>query len=141
MASSILVREIMKKPAPSVSDQVSIADVIDALSRHNVMGLPVVNEFGNIVGFISEQDCIHSMLVSSYHCEGSPSVKEVMRTEVVTVSPETSIVDLAESMNHNRPKQYPVVEDGELVGLVTRKAILKALWENRAHCDAPSKIA
>ncbi len=106
-----------------------------------VMGLPVFNEVGSSDGFVSEQDCIHSMLVSSYHCEGSPSVSEVMRTEVLTVSPEKSIVDLAENMNQNRPKQYPVVEDGELIGLVTRKAILKALWENRSHCDTPSKIA
>lgn len=142
MASSILVRDVMKTPPPSVSDKVSIGEVIDALSRHNVLGLPVLNEFGSIVGFVSEQDCIHAMLVSSYHCEGAPNVKEVMRSEVVSVSPETSIVDLAENMDHNRPKQYPVVEDGELVGLVTRRAILKALWENRAHCDLPNnKIA
>jgi CBS domain-containing protein len=141
MANSILVRDIMKTPPPSISETKSLGEVIDALIRHNVLGLPVVNEYGDIVGFVSEQDCIHSMLVSSYHCEGAPSVRDVMRTEVVTVSPDKSIVDIAESMNLNRPKQYPVVDDGRLVGLVTRTAILKSLWENRTHCDIPNKIA
>jgi CBS domain-containing protein len=55
---------------------------------------------------------------------------------VLAVEAEQNIVDLAQNMGKNKPKLYPVIEDGKLLGLITRSAILSALWENRAHCDS-----
>jgi hypothetical protein len=41
-------------------------------------------------------------------------------------------------MGKNKPKSYPVTEDGVLIGLITRSAILASLWANRASCDLPN---
>lgn len=136
MSTSIRVRDVMTSPSPYVKQHTPLSEVVEALLHHRVMGLPVVADDGKVVGFVSEQDCIHSMLVSSYHCEGAPNVDDVMHNEVLAVSPEQSIVDLAQNMGKNKPKLYPVLEDGKLLGLITRSAILAALWENRATCDA-----
>lgn len=136
MSNSIRVRDIMTSPAPFVRMHTPLGEVVDTLLRNRVMGLPVLDDNDRVVGFVSEQDCIHSMLVSSYHCEGVPNVDDVMHNEVLSVEADQNIVDLAQNMGKNKPKLYPVIEDGKLLGLITRSAILSALWENRAHCDS-----
>lgn len=141
MSEGLAVRDVMKSPAPYIKQGAALGDVVETLRKHAVMGLPVLSQTGSVVGFVSEQDCIHSMLVSSYHCEGAPIVDDVMFTEVLSARPDQNIVDLAQTMGKNKPKLYPVIDDGTLVGLITRSDILQALWESRSHCDAPSKIA
>ena len=137
MSTSLLASSIMISPAPMIKANAALGEVVDTLIKHQLTGLPVVDDQNTVIGFVSEQDCIHAMLVSSYHCEGSPTVSDVMHNEVLSVSPDRSIVDSAQTMGKNRPKSYPVIEDGVLLGLLTRGAILTALWESRASCDAP----
>ncbi|CAA0104696.1 Inosine-5'-monophosphate dehydrogenase [Zhongshania aliphaticivorans] len=138
MTTTMLVREVMTSPSPFVKQGSDLGEVVKTLLEHGVFGLPVINDQHNLVGFVSEQDCIHTVLVSSYHCEGSPIVDEVMSREVLSVEADMSIIDLAQKMGKNKPKSYPVTEDGQLIGLVTRSAILESLWENRASCDLPN---
>ncbi|MFQ3201148.1 MAG: CBS domain-containing protein [Zhongshania sp.] len=138
MTTSMLVRDVMTSPSPMVKQGSDLGEVVKTLLKHGVFGLPVVNDLHELVGFVSEQDCIHSVLVSSYHCEGSPSVDDVMSCEVLAVEANSSIIDLAQKMGKNKPKSYPVTEDGKLIGLVTRSAILESLWHNRTSCDLPN---
>jgi CBS domain-containing protein len=138
MTTSMLVRDVMTSPSPSVKQGTDLGDVVETLLKHRVFGLPVVNDQRQLVGFVSEQDCIHSVLVSSYHCEGAPKVDDVMSHEVLAVEADSSIIDLAQKMGKNKPKSYPVTEDGVLIGLITRSAILASLWANRASCDLPN---
>jgi len=77
-----------------------------------------------VIGFVSEQDCIHALLVSNYHHEGDPIVDDVMFRNPVTISPEMSVVDLAQNLGAGKPKVYPVVDHDRLIGIVTRTAIL-----------------
>ncbi|BES69303.1 CBS domain-containing protein [Marinobacter nanhaiticus D15-8W] len=106
--------------------------VVEALLTNHVTGLPVVDDKRHVLGFVSEQDCIHALLVSSYHSEGEPVVDDVMFKSPLTISPEEAIVDLAQRLGRDKPKVYPVVEGGRLVGIVTRTAILAALAKQGA---------
>lgn len=128
------VREIMQLRPPSVAGHTTLSEVVELLLRHRLSGVPVVADGGMVIGFVSEHDCLHQLLMSSYHCEGAPRVDEVMHRGVLSVDPEDSIVDLAQRLNTQKPKVYPVVEGGRLVGLVTRTDVLKALADNRAEC-------
>ncbi|MFT6592472.1 MAG: CBS domain-containing protein [Zhongshania sp.] len=134
----MLVRDVMTSPSPFVKQGSDLGEVVKTLLKHGVFGLPVIDNQHQLVGFVSEQDCIHSVLVSSYHCEGSPVVDDVMSRDVLAVEADSSIIDLAQKMGKNKPKSYPVTEDGKLIGLVTRSAILESLWENRTTCDVPN---
>lgn len=111
--------------------------VVKTLLANHVSGLPVVDDHRKVLGFVSEQDCIHALLVSNYHSEGDPSVDDVMVKEPVTVSPEMSVVDLAQNLGHGRPKVFPVVEGGRLVGIVTRTAILAELARAGYGIESP----
>lgn len=111
--------------------------VVKTLLRNHVTGLPVVDEHRKVIGFISEQDCIHALLVSSYHCEGDPIVDDVMFRDPVTISPEMAVVDLAQNLGAGKPKVYPVVDHGRLVGIVTRTAILAELARSGCGIELP----
>jgi CBS domain-containing protein len=114
-----------------------LTKVVKTLLANHVTGLPVVDDKRHVLGFVSEQDCIHAMLVRSYHHEGDPLVEEVMYKNPFTVSPEESIVDLAQSLGRNKPKVYPVVENNRLIGIVTRSAILAALADHSGEMEMP----
>ncbi len=137
MAASI-VRQIMRPPL-YVEAGTHLSAVVRTLLEHHILGLPVVDSAHRVIGFVSEQDCIHAIMVSSYHCEGWPVVNEVMHSEPFTVSPDELIVDLAQRMGKNKPKVYPVTDrDQVLLGIVTRADVLCALAANRDACDLPS---
>ena len=122
-----LVKDIMISNPPSVTLGTELNFVVDKLLENQVLGMPVVDQEQRVVGFVSEQNCIRSLLLSSYHREGSTFVEEVMFDQPLTVSPNDSIVDLAKRMTENKPKIYPVVENGKLVGLVHRSAVMQVL--------------
>lgn len=111
--------------------------VVKTLLQNHVTGLPVVDEHRHVLGFVSEQDCIHSLLVSSYHHEGEPIVDDVMFREPVTISAELAVVDLAQNLGAGKPKVYPVVDHGKLIGIVTRTAILAELARAGAGMELP----
>lgn len=57
-----------------------------------------------------------------------------MHKEVLSVAPETSIIELAAMMKVGKPKMYPVVSDGKLVGVITRRDVLRALSKTLTNC-------
>lgn len=124
---ALRVSNIMSNHIEPIRCGTSLTLVVKALLDNHVSGLPVVNEHRQVLGFVSEQDCIHALLVSSYHGEGDPVVDDVMYREPLTVSPGTAIVDLAQMLGAGKPKVYPVVEYERLIGIITRTSVLAEL--------------
>jgi CBS domain-containing protein len=124
---SVKIREYMLSKRRSVSAQTSLADAVDILGELKITGVPVVDENNMVVGFLSEQDCIKQILESSYHSDEVVTVSKVMVQEVLSVSPSDSVVDVASRMLTDKPKVYPVCEEGHLVGVITRAEVLRAV--------------
>lgn len=135
--SSILVKDYMQANVQAIASSASVRDVVEHLLKWNVTGAPVVDEQRRVVGFVSEQDCIKDMLNSAFYAEDSASVSRIMRRDVLSVSPDTSILEIAETMLGNKPKNYPVVEHGKLVGLINRRHILQALTSHNGSYFSP----
>ncbi|AFP29134.1 CBS domain-containing protein [Marinobacter sp. BSs20148] len=134
---SMNVSDVMWNHIEPVRGEWLISRVVSHLSENHVTGLPVVDSQRKLIGFVSEQDCIHALLVSNYHCEGEPAVREVMILQPVTVSPDLGVVDLAQKLGAGKPKVYPVVDNGKLVGIVTRSAILDHLVKSGCKVGTP----
>jgi CBS domain-containing protein len=128
--TSILVKDYMQHNAHAIPSSANVEHVVEHLLNHNITGAPVIDESRQVVGFVSEQDCIKEMLNSAFFCAEPPPVTSIMRKDVLTVTPETSILEIAETMLLNKPKNYPVVSNGKLVGLINRRHILQALMHN-----------
>ena len=137
MNAHIQVRDYMLYEAPVIYGHTPLSKATEVLCKHHFTGLPVVDEHKHLIGFLSEQDCIQKLLGSSYHCDFDMLASDVMRKETLTVKPADSIITLAESMQNNKPKIYPVVEDGRLLGVISRTQILTALREHLKACQVP----
>ncbi|MDX1676659.1 CBS domain-containing protein [Arsukibacterium sp.] len=101
---------------------------VDRLIKGRQTGGPVVDATNKIIGFVSEQDCLARMLMSTYHDQQAARVADVMNPEVLTVKPYDGVIDLAQMMLKIKPKLYPVVDDnGYLLGIITRTDVLAAI--------------
>ncbi|WP_136253037.1 CBS domain-containing protein [Onishia niordana] len=126
-----IIRDIMSRDCYRVTGDTSITQLAKGLGLHRLPGVPVVDNRDHLIGFISEQDVLGKLLQSAYLNDEPPLVKELMRHEVLSVTPAKSITDLAQEMLGTKPKVYPVVEQERLVGIVTRRDILGAILKMR----------
>jgi CBS domain-containing protein len=131
--NSILVTDFMDHNPHAIFASTSIKEAVTMMLKEGVIGAPVVDEKRQLIGYLSEQDCVKDMLNDAFYSEEPGPVSSVMQTEVVSVTPETSIVEIAQIIMTNRPKNYPVVTDGKLVGLISRSDVLRALLEHEEH--------
>lgn len=134
---SLKVSDVMWNHIEPIRCGTPLTKVVKTLLHNHVTGLPVVDDHRRVIGFISEQDCIHALLVSNYHREGDPTVDDVMFRNPVTISAEMAVVDLAQNLGAGKPKVYPVVDHGRLIGIVTRTAILAELAKVGFGIDVP----
>ncbi|RWU12072.1 CBS domain-containing protein [Pseudidiomarina gelatinasegens] len=126
---SLKVVDYMNRHPVRFAPDMSIEAAVSILLQSSQRGGPVVDKQNKLVGFLSEQDCLATMLRDTYHNEQSATVSDCMyQGEVVTVDANTSVTDLAQQMTANKPKMYPVINtDRQLVGVITRTDILRAI--------------
>ena len=106
-----------------------IGHVIKVLSQNKISGAPVLNDDGELVGIISEQDCLRVVMDSVYHNQpvSKHLVKDYMHTDLITVPVDADIVDVANMFLKHRFRRFPVVDaKGRLKGLVSKRDILNA---------------
>ncbi|MFP1682013.1 CBS domain-containing protein [Alloalcanivorax sp. C16-1] len=131
--ASLLVKDLMVRHPMAIQAGTDLSTVVATLLQSRYSGLPVVDRERRVIGFVSEQDCLRRLLVSSYHQEGSVRVEELMHDQPLIVRESDSVVDIAEMMIKQKPKIYPVLDrdGGRLVGMLTRRMVLRAL--NDSH--------
>ena len=130
----IRVKDIMAEHLTPLHEQMSLAQAIDHLMQSKMLGLPVINHQKQLVGFLSEHDCIPYLIGDSYHCDSHVLVKDMMRTQPLTITADTSIFEMAQMMATNKPKIYPVLDGGKLVGVVDRSAVMATLNKQLKGC-------
>ena len=131
---SLKVKDYMNVRPVTFEPKMSLSKALDKLLSSKQIGGPVIDESRKVVGFLSEQDMIHKLLKVGYYCQDTHTVEECMRAEVLTVSPEDSIIELADTMAGQKPKIYPVVENGHLAGVITRRDVLTAISNQIVDC-------
>ncbi len=123
------VRESMDRETHAVSHSLPIDDAIALLIEHGVTGVPVVDDAGKLLGILSEEHCLKLLAEGDERFERPRrSVADHLDATVPTVSPDMDVYYVAGMFLRDRQhRRFPVVEDGKLVGVITRKDILKAL--------------
>lgn len=124
---SILVRDYMDRNPHAINQLASVREAIGVLVNEGITGAPVIDDSKTLVGFISEHDCIRQLLNDAFYYDESAAIGSIMRTDLKSVTPDTSILTIAEAMSNGPPKNYPVVDNGKLVGLISRAHVLRAL--------------
>jgi CBS domain-containing protein len=143
----MLVKDIYNKNSFSISDDFTVKQAVKTMVEKHFNGVLVSNEKGKLIGVLSMQDIIgaivpvemqeHANLAQALYRPGffkeqadeiaDKKVISFMRKTYFTVTRDTSIIEIAADFLHNDLYIVPVVENGELLGVVTRSELKKAL--------------
>ena len=106
----------------------SIQDVISTIINKKIAGAPVLDDQQHLVGIISEKDCLRIIVDQAYHNLPAETrkVSDYMTVKVQTLSPKTNVVEAAVEFLNSPIRRFPIVENGMLIGQVSRRHILRA---------------
>lgn len=127
MLTKIRIADYMSKHLVTLTEDTNVLEAIKKLLDHKITSAPVLDKQKHLVGMFSEKDGMKVALECTYNQSMSGKVGEFMSTDVVTVEANASIVDLAEKFEASSVRSYPVYENNQLVGLVSRTDVLRAL--------------
>jgi CBS domain-containing protein len=130
-----LARDYMNRKVRCLSPGMTLHEVIGYLLAHGLSSAPVVEDHDGhrvLVGLVSELDCLEHLSNDVFYDTPSPphTAASMMRRHPLCVLPDTELFALASIFLTHGMRHLPVVENGDLVGLVSRRDILKALEQH-----------
>ena len=93
--ASVKVKDYMSASLVTFTPDMEVLKAIHLLLQNGISGAPVVDEHGNLVGILSEKDCLKVALHAGYHEVFGGNVSEYMTPHVETIEAEASIIDVA----------------------------------------------
>ena len=131
---TLTARDVMTHTVVTVRPDTTVLEAVRVLVSRNISGVPVTNEAGELMGLLSEHDCLHLLDDEAYdgmHVHFTQDVSDLMTTDVQTVSPDTDVRAIAALFLDDGIRRVPVLDDGKLVGLVSRRDILLGIAQMR----------
>ena len=123
------VRDYMNSEPLTVSQDTSIMEAVSLLVSYDISVLLVVSHDNALVGMFAERDCIGTAHQSEYFGDCADPIRDFMTPSAHAVAPDASLMDVAQFFCESPFRRCPVVEAGCMVGLVTRRDILRLLIE------------
>jgi CBS domain-containing protein len=128
------IREIMSKVVVSIRPDATMKDAVKVLTKHHLSGAPVVTPQGELVGFISEPNLMDVLFDVDVRSE---KVSEFMAREVHVAHPDDAISSAATMFAMYGIRRLPVVENGHLIGVLTRRDLLSYSLFNEEPLTEP----
>ena len=131
MLKSLELRDVMIRQPITVPPNITVFEAAQIIMENKITGVIVVDNEQNLVGILSELDCLKVTLAGAYNDDefSTALVEDVMTKKVVVQNPNDDIVDVETSMLEHRHRRRPVVENSKVVGQVTCRQILKVITE------------
>jgi CBS domain-containing protein len=131
-STNLLVEDALEPVIHRVSPDMRLSDVIDLMVRNRVGAVPVVGERSEVLGIITSGDLLDQILrdkpgETATTAEDRLTARDVMTRTVLCVAEGQPLMEAAHMMVHKRIEQVPVVREGQLIGVVTRSKVLRAL--------------
>jgi CBS domain-containing protein len=151
-------QQIMTQHVITIGADAPIAEAVDAMLRHHVSALPVIDADGDLIGIVSEGDFIRRAEIGTQRKRGrwlgfligtdrvaadfvrehGRKVSEIMTPDPLTIWEDTPLDEIVEIMETNNVKRLPVVRGKRLVGIVTRSDFLATVADLARHAPSPS---
>jgi predicted transcriptional regulator len=130
----LLVSDYMATRLIKFKPDQSIFEAMNLLLSKKISGAPVVNDQNELVGMISESDCMKEIIRGKYHNMpiDTGSVLSYMTKEVVFIAPDLNIFEVAQMFLERKLRRFPVVYKGKLVGQISQKDVIRAFKKVRS---------
>jgi len=110
-----------------LTPDMDVNHAIGLMVEHNVSGGPVIGASGELVGILTEKDCFRALFRAHYYRGLLGNVGEHMSAPVEVIQADTDVFAMVELFHRSRYRRFPVVADGRLVGLLSRRDVLRAV--------------
>lgn len=146
------ISEIMTRPVITVRAMTPVREASALLAEHGITSMPVLDDDGDIVGIISELDVLRDRLprdprrhlarFGERHADPGRLVRDVMSDAVVCMSENADAADVADTMVLERVRAVPIVSGAELVGIVSRRDLIRTLLrdDSAIRADAEHRL-
>jgi CBS domain-containing protein len=115
-------KDVMTKEVLTIGPEATLAEAIEVLIEKKISGMPVVNDSGEVVGIISEKDILNFAFDGHLH---NTRVKEAMSVNIVSFPPDADINSIALAIADRHFRRVPVIENGKIVGIISRRDIIR----------------
>ena len=134
-AKTLLVEDIMTRNLVVFKPDETIHEVMKKFIKYRISGGPVVNEKGELIGVISEADCMKEVSDSRYFNLPilDKSVSKFMTTNVDTIDASKTIFEAASNFFKTSRRRFPVLDSNKLVGQISRKDIVIATLNMKSN--------
>lgn len=128
LPTNIKVSDYMTTKLVTFRPEQSLLEVMDTLIKHKISGGPVINEKNELLGIVSEGDCIKQISECRYYNMpmSDMTVEKHMVTDVETIDANMNIFDAANKFVSSKRRRFPIVENGKLTGQISQKDVLSA---------------
>ena len=116
--------DIMTTNVVTAKKDMVLTDVIALLLRWHISALPVVDDDNKLIGIVSEIDLVNMTLDGNAE---DTMVEDVMVTEIVSFGPDAQLAELVQSFSKNRLRRVPILDNGKVIGIVSRRDILREM--------------
>ena len=121
------IKEFMAKQLITFQSDTPIETAMESFLENKISGAPVLDNQGNLVGVLSEKDCMKTLFESSYYNNLGGFVREYMSTDLKTINIHDTLSNVADEFIKSRFRRFPVMEGDKLVGQISRRDILRAI--------------
>ena len=114
----------------SVAPTVTVYKAIELMSLKNIGGLLITDAYGKLLGIFTERDYARKLILKGKSSKDT-LIGEIMTENPVTVSPDNSIEDCMKTMTNRFIRHLPVVDDGELVGMISIGDVVRYIMDEQ----------
>ena len=127
-SEKIKVSDYMTRKLVTFRPEQPVLEVIEILLKKNISGGPVVNEKNELVGIISEGDCLKEISDCRYHNLPMEDVRvdQHMIKNVDTIDGDMHVLDAANKFLESKHRRFPILKNGKLVGQISQRDVLNA---------------
>jgi CBS domain-containing protein len=118
----IKAKDVMSTKVTTIDEYANVMEVIKLLVEYNVTGLPVVDDAGRLLGMVTEKDIL-MLLLYDPDVKGK-TVTDLMTTEIVHFDEDENLMKIFESLVQNNFRRVPILSEGRLAGIVSRRDII-----------------
>lgn len=127
MTTEAVIENIMRADFPRLSSSMPIREAVAIFARRRASAAPVLDGAGVLAGILTEKDCFRPMLNATYYQQWDGSVADFMSRDVRALQVDLDLVSAAEEFLTRSHRVYPVLREGEIVGLLHRSDLFAAI--------------